>query len=141
MSRRCGDAASAGWDQEAPQGPLCLLLRVSLAEVEPRPHRLTRLEVDVRSGRDDHLFAGPRVPRPAALPVADAECAEVPQLDAVALRQRSGDPVEDGSDHRIHLLREEVRVLLYDASDKLGSDHEPRCRPVHRTATTSLPSR
>src|SRR2546425_3378147 len=67
-----------------------------------------------------HPFLGDVDARPrlgiaalARVPVTDAEAAEPPQLDLVALRQRVGDVVEDRVDDRSEEHTSELQSLAY----------------------------
>ena len=118
MSLSCGPCCSRR-TKLGMQKLLGALLRVGPLKVEPRPHSLARLEVNVRLGLGHHGLARTRVPGSASIAIADAERTEVAQLNAIAVRQSQGDPVKDDTNHRLDILRVEVGVLLGDAGDQL----------------------
>ena len=107
----------------SPPNPLRLSLGLTIIAIESCPHRLARLEVDVRPGFDHHPRAGARVPSGTGFAGTHAERPEVAQLDAITIRQCTGDPAEDRIHHRLDLLRVEVRLLLRDTGDEFGPDH------------------
>jgi len=99
------------------------VFRIGRKGVELSSHRLAGSEVDGGSSPDLHCLTGPRVASGAGFLMPDLERAKAAQFDTVAIHQSSADAIKDGVDDCIDILGVEVRVLLRDAGNKLGSDH------------------
>src|SRR5690606_5325592 len=91
--------------------------------VEPLPQLLAGLEEGNPLLLDMHGFSGPRVAPDALRPVLDRKGAESAQLDAVSLRQRRGDFLEDRIHDVLDIAQKEMRIPVCNGLDQLGLDH------------------
>ena len=105
---------------------LKLTRRFGIIAVQPLAHFLAGLEERHALLVDRDMGAGPRVAARPRWTMLDREGAKTTQFDPVAARERSHDLVEDRVHDVLDVPLVEVRVVLGNALNEFGFDHQGR---------------
>src|ERR1039458_7932075 len=107
--------------------------------INPLPQFLAGLEMRNELLRDWHLLSGLRIPAGARRAVVDPKTAKPTDLDSLAFRQAQGHGSESRIDHKLGVLRSQLRIALGKPGNQVGFSHFGR--DLHMTPAVLLDHR